>query len=126
MGKKAKKNEVRLEDVSQAIFGMTSRRYRQLAKDFSEKGKDKVYIPMPAAGKIDFPLATKGLIAYYRRVSEGGGTLSLTDARTKKEIAKAGQEEIKYQRMKESLADEAFNLAAPIILDAKKAFREFP
>lgn len=68
-------NEVDLESVCKSIFGFSSRRYRQLA----EEG----FGPKPKKGKIDFVLAAKGVIDYYRRLSAGEGDLTLTDVRKK-------------------------------------------
>ncbi len=71
-------NEVKLEDVSQKVFGISSRRYRQLAKEG--------LAPEVLSGKIDFVAAAKALIDYYRKLSEGQGSLTLTDER--KELVK--------------------------------------
>lgn len=75
-------NEIKLEDVSFKVFGISSRRYRQLSKEYFDPAAE-IYIPEPQAGKIDFVRATKGLIAYYRKSAEGGGSISQADARTK-------------------------------------------
>ena len=77
-------NEVELEKVSKSVFGITSRRYRQMAND--------EIVPAVVKGKIDFIAASKALIAYYRKLAEGQGSLSLTDVRTRKENARAERE----------------------------------
>lgn len=66
-------NEQNLETVCKSIFGISSRQYRNLAND----GK----VPPVVSGKIDFPLATKQLLEYYRKLAAGQGSLSLTDER---------------------------------------------
>ncbi len=67
--------KVDLEEICFPVFGMSSRRYRQLAKE----GK----APVPVKGKIDFMGAVKGIIGYYRERAEGSGSLTLTDERTR-------------------------------------------
>ncbi len=71
-------NEVKLEDVSQKVFGISSRWYRQLVKEG--------LAPEVIRGQIDFVAAAKALIDYYRKLSEGQGSLTLTDER--KELVK--------------------------------------
>ncbi len=66
-------NERKLEDVAQKVFGISPRRYRQLAKE--EK------VPDVVKGKIDFVQASKALIEYYRQLAAGQGSLSTTDLR---------------------------------------------
>ena len=68
-------NEQNLEAVCKSVFGITSRQYRYLAND----GK----VPPVVSGKIDFVLATKQLLEYYRKLAAGQGSLSLTDERTR-------------------------------------------
>lgn len=75
-------SEVSLEDISRPVFDLDPRRYRQLSKEFSDPAGE-IYIPEPQRGKIDFVRASKGLIAYYRKSAEGGGSISQADARTK-------------------------------------------
>jgi hypothetical protein len=59
-----KSGSVDLEQVSKPIFGISSRRYRQLA--------DEGRVPFAIRGKIPLLPAIKGLIEYYRnRVEEG-------------------------------------------------------
>ncbi len=79
-------NEVRLEEICQKVFGISSRRYRQLAKEGM--------VPEIIAGKIDFVAASKALIEYYRKLSEGQGSLTLTDER---------KESVKVQRQLKEL-----------------------
>ena len=51
-------NQVELEKISKPVFGITSRRYRQMAND--------EIVPAVVKGKIDFVAASKALIEYYR------------------------------------------------------------
>jgi hypothetical protein len=88
-------NEVELEKVSKSVFGITSRRYRQMASD--------EIVPTVVKGKIDFIAASKGLIAYYRKLAEGQGSLNLTDVRTRKENARAEREELIVKKLKGEL-----------------------
>lgn len=83
-------NEVRLEDVCGKVFGLTPRRYRQLAKQGS--------VPPVKDGKIVFILAVKSLIGYYRNLAQGQGTLSLTDARTREANADARLKELELKK----------------------------
>jgi len=59
---------------------MSARNYRRLAKEHPNE-RAEIYIPEPSKGLIPFLLAVRGLLAYYRKLSEGQGSLSLTDER---------------------------------------------
>ena len=61
-------NEVELEKVAKSVFGISSRRYRQLAND--------EIVPPVVKGMIDFVAASKAIIAYYRKLAESQGSLS--------------------------------------------------
>jgi hypothetical protein len=73
-------NEVRLDEVSQKVFGMSARNYRRMAKEHPNE-RAEIYIPEPQKGLIPFVVAVRGLISYYRKLSESHGSLSLTDER---------------------------------------------
>ena len=60
--------KVKLESICEKFFGITSRRYRQLA--------DEGYVPQPERGLVDPLDAAKGLLTYYRELSEGGSDLN--------------------------------------------------
>ena len=66
---------VNLEIACQQIFGISSRRYRQLAKEHGA--------PPVLDGKVDILKACKFLIDYYRKLAEGQGSLSLTEERAR-------------------------------------------
>jgi len=68
-------NLVNLDMACQQVFGISSRRYRQLVK---EQGA-----PPVVNGKVDILKACKFLIDYYRKLAEGQGSLSLTEERAR-------------------------------------------
>jgi phage terminase Nu1 subunit (DNA packaging protein) len=70
-----KSSQVNLEIACQQIFGISSRRYRQLAKEHGA--------PPVLDGKVDILKACKFLIDYYRKLAEGQGSLSLTEERAR-------------------------------------------
>jgi hypothetical protein len=114
------KNEVKLEEVSKPVFGITSRRYRELAHE--------EIVPPVTKGKIDFVKAAKALIEYYRRLAEGQGSLSLTDVRTRKESARAEREELIVKRLKEELVPKNAAITWLVALGSatKLAFQGLP
>lgn len=81
-------NEVELEKVSKSVFGITSRRYRQMASDET--------VPPVIKGKIDFVAASKALIEYYRKLAEAGGNLSLQEERRLKVQIDRKLKELEY------------------------------
>lgn len=81
-------NEVELEKVAKPVFGITSRRYRQLANE--------EIVPLVSKGKIDFVAASKALIGYYRKLAEGQGIMSLTEERLKKIQIERKLKELEY------------------------------
>lgn len=113
-------NEVALEKVAKPIFGITSRRYRQMASDG--------IVPLVSDGKIDFVAAAKALIEYYRKLSEGQGSLNLTDVRTRKELARAEREEIIVKKLKGELVlkNQAMAWLSLLIGNAKAHFMGLP
>lgn len=113
-------NEVELEKVSKSVFGITSRRYRQMATD--------EIVPVVVKGKIDFVSASKALIAYYRKLAEGQGSLNLTDVRTRKENARAEREELIVKKLKGELVerDQAERWLHGHVEEATSAFGGLP
>jgi len=81
-------NEVELEKVSKSVFGITSRRYRQMANE--------EIVPPVIKGKIDFIAASKMLIEYYRKLAAGQGIMSLTEERLKKVQIERKLKELEY------------------------------
>ena len=79
------------------IFGITERRYRQMAKE--------EIVPEPVGGMVDFVVATKQYIAHLHKRLEGEGSLSLTDERTRKTKAEAEIKELELKKLKGSLID---------------------
>ena len=90
-------NQVDLVKVAQQVFGITDRRYRQLA--------DEGIVPRPEKGNIDFVAATKALIEYYRKLAEADGSLSLQDERTRWTGIKADIAALELERTKGNLVD---------------------
>src|SRR3990167_9662752 len=82
-------NEQPLEAVSK-ILGITPRRMRDLAKDD--------ILPPILANKIDFPTACMKYIAYIKRLAEGGGSLSLTDERTRLTKINADRKDLQLRK----------------------------
>jgi hypothetical protein len=90
-------NEIKLKTIAFPIFGITDRRYRQMA--------DEGIVPQPHNGDIDFVLATKLYVAHLRKLTEGEGSLTLTDWRTEKTKAEAELKKIELQRAKAEVRD---------------------
>jgi hypothetical protein len=74
MAEEDSKNLINLEKHCEQIFGITSRRYRQLAKDDPS-------IPEPVKGMVNYPRSALALINHYRQQCEARGDLSLTEER---------------------------------------------
>jgi hypothetical protein len=81
-----------LTKVSRVYFNISNRRYRQLA--------DEQVVPPVVKGKIPLLAAFKALLAYKTKLSEGQGSLNLTDVRTRKENARAEREELIVKKMR--------------------------
>jgi hypothetical protein len=88
---------VELTKVSDSVFGITWRRYRQLASDG--------VVPPVVGGKIDFVEASKQLIEYYRKRAEAGGSLSLTDERTRLTRINADRRQLELEKMRGETID---------------------
>jgi hypothetical protein len=86
-----------LEKICEPVFGITSRRYRQLEKDN--------IVPKIANGEIDFPRAVKMLLDYYRKLAEGQGSLSLTDERVRLTKINADRKMLQLKREEGKLWD---------------------
>ena len=115
-----KKLKVKVEEISKSIFGISSRRYRQLASD--------EIVPAVIHGKIDFIAASKALITYYRNLAAGQGSLNLTDVRIRKEAARAEREELIVKKLKGELVPKSASISWLIALGsaAKLAFQGLP
>jgi phage terminase Nu1 subunit (DNA packaging protein) len=88
---------VELTKVADSVFGIGWRRYRQLASDG--------VVPPVGGGKIDFVEASKKLIEYYRKRAETGGSLSLTDERTRLTRINADRKELELEKMRGDTID---------------------
>ncbi len=85
-------NAVKLLAVCERVFGISTRRYRQLADDG--------VVPRPVDGFIDFVRAVIGLIKYYRTLAESNGDEEFNNARTRKERAVANIKEHEFDTLK--------------------------
>jgi phage terminase Nu1 subunit (DNA packaging protein) len=68
-------NTVKLDSVCPAVYGISVRRYQQLAKDG--------LVPASVDGIIDFVTSTKALIAYYQKLAAGQGSITLIEERAR-------------------------------------------
>ena len=95
-------------------LSLTSRRYRQLAKEG--------HVPDPVKGMVDAPLALIKLAAYYHQQSRMSGDLSLTDERTRLTRINADKKELELQKAKGELINTeiAVKLWGGIIVNIKK------
>lgn len=82
-------NEISL-DVACKVYGISTRRYRQLAKE------DKV--PEPKGNMVDFGAATKAVVEYYRQRAEG----RILDTE------EAKREEIETKRLKRLIQEKKY------------------
>ncbi len=113
-------NEFELEKIAKPVFGISSRRYRQLANE--------EIVPQVVGGKIDFVAAAKAMIEYYRKLAEAQGSLSLTDERTALTAIKKEREKLKLEVDRGNLVDrgQAYIWLGNIMNEAKMAFWGLP
>jgi hypothetical protein len=97
--KLAQAGEVYLDEYSQEGFGMSARRYRQLA----DEGK----VPAVRNGMIKLGTAVPALISYYRGIASNHGDPSLTDERRRKTRAEANLRELEEKRISGELMERA-------------------
>jgi len=90
-------NTVKLDKVCPGIFGISVRRYQQLAREN--------ILPPTDNGYIDFIHATKRIISYYQRLVEGQGSITLTEERARLAKAQADLAILEYQKAKNKLVD---------------------
>ncbi len=60
-------------------------------------------IPAPVKREYDLIGCTQGYVRYLRKLCEGQGSLTLTDVRIRKELARAEREEIMVKKLKGEL-----------------------
>lgn len=113
-------NEVEISIVAENHFGITVRRYRQLAKEG--------VVPAVVKGKVDFVQAAKGLIEYYRKLAAGSGDLSLTDERTRLTRIQADRKEIELLKALGELlpVQEAMKAWSAVIMTMKTRLQGSP
>lgn len=90
-------NTVKIDKVCPNVFGISVRRYQQLAKES--------ILPPPDNGYIDFVLATKHLISYYQKLVEGQGSITLTEERARLARVQADLATLEYQKAQGKLVD---------------------
>lgn len=112
--------KVKLEEVCQQVFGISSRRYRQLAK--------AGLVPEPEGGYIDFILATKKLIEYYQKLIKGQGSLTLTEERARLVQIQASLAELEYEKALGNLLEkeEVIRVWTGMILSARARLLSIP
>lgn len=113
-------NTVKLEKVCQQVFGISTRRYRQLAK--------AGIVPEPVDGYIDFVLATKKLIEYYQKLVKGQGSLTLTEERARLVQIQASLAELEYEKALGNLVEkeEVIKVWSGMILSARARLLSIP
>jgi len=89
--------KVNLSSVAEPIFGITTRRYRQLAKE------KKVHAPVK--GQIWFIKATKELVKYYQELARAGGSSALMEEKIRIAKASADKIELMVKKMKGELVE---------------------
>lgn len=92
-------NTVKLDKLCPGIFGISERRYRQLAQEG--------IVPPVEDGLVDFVAATKHLIAYYQKLVEGQGAITLTEERARLTKFQAEKAKMETERMQETLVEAA-------------------
>ena len=90
-------NTVKLDKLCPGIFGISERRYRQLAQEG--------IVPPVEDGLVDFIAATKHLIAYYQKLVEGQGAITLTEERARLTKFQAEKAKMETERMQETLVE---------------------
>lgn len=88
-------NPVRIDKLCPDIFGISERRYRQLAKEG--------IVPPVENGVIDFIVAVKRLMGYYQKLVEGQGSITLVEQRARLTEVMAEKASLELQKMKGDL-----------------------
>lgn len=88
--------QVRLKELCPEIFGISEKRYRQIAKEG--------HVPEPEKGYVNFSEAAKGYIAYLRGRFETHDD-SLTEQRRRKTRAEANIKEMQEKQLSGELME---------------------
>lgn len=83
-------NTVKISNVCPAIYGISVRRYQQLAKEG--------LVPPSVGGFIDFLVATKALISYYQKLVQGTGSITLVEERARLTKVQADLSTLAYEK----------------------------
>ena len=113
-------NDVRLEEACKKVFGISSRRYRQLA--------DEGAVPPVEKGKIDILKSCKYLLEYYRRLAQGQGSMSLLDERVRLTKINVAIKEMEFKKTQGELieADQVMQLWGKVIHAIKQKLLAVP
>ena len=113
-------NEVNLEQVSQKIFQMSARRYRQLVneRDF----------PPVKEGLIDFVAASAAVCKYYKDLAVGQGSMTLTDERSRLTKINADRKELMLRKERGELieTEKAMYLWGQVAMVIRSKLLSFP
>lgn len=111
---------VAITDLCESTLGITPRRYRDLAKEG--------IVPVTEKGKVPFLPTVKAVIEYYRKRAEAGGSLSLTDERTRLTRLNADRRELQLQKERGDLINcgVAVKLWAAVCLNIKTKIEQIP
>ena len=113
-------NHVKLEAVCENYFGMSTRRYRQLATEG--------LFPPPINGSIDFAKAAKAVIAYYKQMAAGQGSITLTDQRARLTKINADRKQLMLERERGELisTEKAMHLWGGVCLQIRSKILSVP
>lgn len=97
-------NTVKLDSVCPQVYGISVRRYQQLAKDG--------IVPPSEDGFIDFIASTKALITYYQKLLQGQGSITLTEEKARLTKVQANLAQLEYEKTTSQLLDKDEVLSA--------------
>jgi len=119
MKKKVKKVPVKLGEISDHYFGISARRYRQLAT--------LEVVPAANDGYIDFVESAAALIKYYQGNSIGR-EVSFTDEKQRKTKIEADHKQLKLDKEKNKLIETAVasQLWAKVVMSVRQKLLNLP
>ena len=112
--------QVAIVDLCNSVLGITDRRYRDIAKEG--------IVPAVEKGKVPFLQTVKAVIEYYRKRAEAGGSLSLTDERTRLTRINADRKQLELEKERGDVISSAVavKLWADICGNIKKKIEQIP
>jgi phage terminase Nu1 subunit (DNA packaging protein) len=90
-------NEIKLDKMCPEVYGISVRRYQQLAKEG--------LVPPSENGFIDFVASTKALIAYYQKLLQGKGSITLVEENARLTKIKADMAYLDYEKRRGQLLE---------------------